>query len=181
MSERLNRRNVLRIAGASAVGGSLVTQSATGRNKRNKTNSEHSPLPPVVGNDPPQDLDDDGLYEDIDGDGQFTIFDVQAFFVNFQSEPVQNNPVAFNFSEDENPEETGVTIFDVQGLFIRLTNKDELEDVVTVGPDGEQVTLSLMHDPSDQTDPDIAAQIQDDLNRIGIDVELLETSNILKS
>ena len=56
---------------------------------------------------------------------------------------------------------------------------DELPEVETIGPDGEQVTLSLMHDPSDQTDPDIAASVQDDLSRIGINVELLESSNIL--
>ena len=57
---------------------------------------------------------------------------------------------------------------------------DELPEVETIGPDGEQVTLSLMHDPSDQTDPDIAASVQDDLSRIGINVELLESSNILQ-
>jgi outer membrane protein assembly factor BamB len=66
----------------------------------------------------PQDLDGDGLFEDIDGNGEFTIFDVQAFFTNFQSETVQSNPAAFNFTEEENPEE--VTIFDVQALFERL-------------------------------------------------------------
>jgi protocatechuate 3,4-dioxygenase beta subunit len=69
--------------------------------------------------DQPQDLNENGLYEDIDGDGEFTIFDVQAFFTNFQSETVQSNPAAFNFTEEENPEE--VTIFDVQALFQKLS------------------------------------------------------------
>jgi len=68
--------------------------------------------------DAPQDSDNDGLYEDIDGDGSFDIFDVQALFNGLDSDAVQNNPEAFNFNEDDNPEE--VTIFDVQGLFNRL-------------------------------------------------------------
>ena len=72
---------------------------------------------------PPQDLNGDGLYEDIDGDGEFTIFDVQALFNNLESPIVQSLPGAFNFNEDENP--TEVTIFDVQGLFNRLATQDE--------------------------------------------------------
>ncbi len=67
---------------------------------------------------PPGDLDGDGLYEDVDGDGSFTIFDVQAFFINFQSQTVQDNAAFFKFNEDQSDE---VTIFDVQALFNRLT------------------------------------------------------------
>ena len=66
---------------------------------------------------PPQDPDGDGRFEDIDGDESFDIFDVQALFEGLNSDPVQNNPAAFNFNDDDNPEEEGVTIFDVQGLF----------------------------------------------------------------
>jgi len=33
---------------------------------------------PVIGTDPPTDVDGDGLYEDVDGDGTFDIFDVAA-------------------------------------------------------------------------------------------------------
>ncbi|PSP19706.1 hypothetical protein BRC62_01615 [Halobacteriales archaeon QH_10_67_13] len=49
----------------------------------------------------------------------------------------------------------------------------------TFGPDGEQVTLSLMHDPGSGNQPDIAAQITDDLSQLGIEIELLETANII--
>ncbi|ERH10557.1 MAG: hypothetical protein J07HX64_02332 [halophilic archaeon J07HX64] len=59
-----------------------------------------------------------GLLNDVNGDGEFTIFDVQAFFLNFETPAVQNNPEAFNFDGDENDQ---VTIFDVQELFLRLT------------------------------------------------------------
>ncbi|ERH09699.1 MAG: hypothetical protein J07HX64_01460 [halophilic archaeon J07HX64] len=72
----------------------------------------------VGGNtDPATDTDGDGLLEDIDGDGEFTIFDVQTFFVNFQSGPVQDNPALFNFDESDDGE---IDIFDVQALFLDL-------------------------------------------------------------
>jgi outer membrane protein assembly factor BamB len=64
---------------------------------------------------PPRDLDGDGRFEDIDGNGSFDIFDVQALFNGLESDPVQNNPEAFNFNDDDNPDD--VSIFDVQRLF----------------------------------------------------------------
>ena len=77
-------------------------------------------LPPLPGfENAPQDLDNDTLYEDIDGDGEFTIFDVQALFEGLDSDSVQSHLGAFNFNDDENPQE--VTIFDVQGLFEQLS------------------------------------------------------------
>jgi hypothetical protein len=67
--------------------------------------------------DPATDTDDDGLLEDTDGDGEFTIFDVQAFFVEFQSDPVQTAPALFDF---DGSGDGAVTIFDVQALFLEL-------------------------------------------------------------
>jgi outer membrane protein assembly factor BamB len=64
---------------------------------------------------PPQDMDGDGRYENVDGDDQFDIFDVQTLFASLDSDAVQDHPAAFNFNDDEGPEQ--VTIFDVQGLF----------------------------------------------------------------
>jgi len=80
--------------------------------------------PPLPGNESqPQDLDftPDGTFEDVDGNGEFNIFDVQAFFINFNSGPVQDNAGAFKFSDPdaENPGE--VNIFDVQSLFLALS------------------------------------------------------------
>lgn len=75
--------------------------------------------PPLPGYaNPPQDLDGDGLYEDVNGDGQFDIFDVQALFETHTSGVVQDHPWAFNFSEEDDPD--GVSIVDVQALFDRL-------------------------------------------------------------
>jgi hypothetical protein len=59
----------------------------------------------------------DGLLDDVTGDGEFNIFDVQSFFTNFQTPVVQNNPEAFNFDGSADGE---VNIFDVQALFLTL-------------------------------------------------------------
>jgi PKD repeat protein len=62
-----------------------------------------------------KDPDNDGVYEDINGDGGVDVFDVQALYTNLDTDTVQNYPEAFNFAGDDNP--TEVTIFDVQALF----------------------------------------------------------------
>lgn len=61
--------------------------------------------------EPATDLDGDGLYEDIDGDGELTIFDVQALF-DERSNIASENVEFFDF--DDNGE---LDIFDVQALF----------------------------------------------------------------
>ncbi|PSP20636.1 hypothetical protein BRC61_07000 [Halobacteriales archaeon QH_10_65_19] len=63
---------------------------------------------------PPQDLDSDGLYEDVNGDGEFTIADVQLFFQHRNADVVQDNPESFNFDGEEPAD---VSISDVQALF----------------------------------------------------------------
>ena len=68
--------------------------------------------PPVVGVDPPQDLDGDGLYRDLNGDGQLTVADVQIFFQQRDSDVVQDNVDAFDFRTDG-----ALSIGDVQLLF----------------------------------------------------------------
>ncbi|PSP22234.1 hypothetical protein BRC61_05155 [Halobacteriales archaeon QH_10_65_19] len=79
------------------------------------TVSEEAGPPALPGqDDPPQDIDGDSLYEDIDGNDEFTIGDVQIFFQNRDSDVVQNNPEAFNFDEREPP---GISVGDVQALF----------------------------------------------------------------
>lgn len=72
-------------------------------------------LPPITGDDPPQDLWGDGEYEDIDGSGAFDIFDVQILFSNIDSPAVTEHSWAYTFQDG--PE---VNIFDVQTLFSKL-------------------------------------------------------------
>ncbi|WP_276253313.1 hypothetical protein [Halomontanus rarus] len=72
--------------------------------------------PTVVGSDPPQDLDGDGLYEDVTGDGTFTAADVHALYENLDSDAVAENPAAFDFSGIG----SDVSIADVQALWNRL-------------------------------------------------------------
>lgn len=77
--------------------------------------------PAVVGTSRPQDLNGDGLFEDIDGSGEADIFDVQALYNNLDTAAVQENAESYNFSGDD-PNE--VTVFDVQALFNRIQNMD---------------------------------------------------------
>ncbi|WP_053949076.1 outer membrane protein assembly factor BamB family protein [Halolamina sediminis] len=64
---------------------------------------------------PARDLDEDGLYEDVNGDGAFTVIDVQALFANLDSDVVQNNVSKFDFNGDGE-----VDIADIQALYARL-------------------------------------------------------------
>jgi len=64
-----------------------------------------------------KDLDGDGYHEDVDGDGEFSIADVQVLFNYLESDEVQNNADLFNFDGEEPAD---VTIGDVQVLFQML-------------------------------------------------------------
>jgi PKD repeat protein len=70
---------------------------------------------PVVGDDAPTDPDGDGLFEDVNGDGNATGTDVTALFTNIGSPAVQDNPSAFDFNGDGQ-----VTGSDVTALFTEL-------------------------------------------------------------
>ena len=61
--------------------------------------------------DPPQDNDDDGLFEDITGSGDVGVGDTQALFNNLDSEAVQNNAGSFDFNSATPSDQ--VTILDV--------------------------------------------------------------------
>lgn len=74
--------------------------------------------PPVVGTDPPTSVGADTLYDDITGNGDLTIADVQSLFATLDSDVVQEHAPAFNFSGTD---PRRVTIFDVQALFGRLS------------------------------------------------------------
>ncbi|MBX0324347.1 hypothetical protein EGH21_15055 [Halomicroarcula sp. F13] len=63
----------------------------------------------------PTDPDGDGLYEDVNGDGEFDIVDVQALFANLEGDTVQNNAANFDFNGDGT-----VDVVDVQKLFTEV-------------------------------------------------------------
>lgn len=78
--------------------------------------------PPLPGQENhPVDTNDDGLFEAVRGEAEFTINDVQTLFAHLDSYEVQDNASFYNFSGTD-PEE--VTIFDVQSQFLRLQNGD---------------------------------------------------------
>ena len=103
--------------------------------------------PPLPGQDnPPQDLNGDGLYRDVNGDDQFTIADVQVFFIHRDSDVVQDNAECFNFDETDPP---AVSIGDVQALFLDFTN----------GVDGINADRIRNDSLGNLGDPDSAADI----------------------
>jgi len=75
-------------------------------------------LPPV-GEAPPQDLNGDGLYRDVDGDGEFTVSDIQTLFENLDTDAVQERSEQFNFTGSNSGQ---VTVGDVQALFFDLSD-----------------------------------------------------------
>lgn len=80
---------------------------------------ELTPVVPPLGDglNPPRDRDGDGLFEDVTGDGELGIQDVQALFDNLSNPDVQENAAKFNFSGTDG---SRVTVFDVQALFNRI-------------------------------------------------------------
>jgi len=75
--------------------------------------------PPITGDKPPQDTDDDGLYEDLNGDGTFDIVDVQAMLQNYERfQPdgdLEEHAAAVDFNQDGD-----INIVDVQKLLLEL-------------------------------------------------------------
>ncbi|MGB9956581.1 dockerin type I domain-containing protein [Haloferax prahovense] len=73
-------------------------------------------LEPVGASDAaPTDPDGDGTFEDINGDGNVTISDVQAMFANRNSPAITDNADEFDFSGNGE-----VNIVDVQRLFVEI-------------------------------------------------------------
>jgi PKD repeat protein len=80
--------------------------------------------PPLPGGEgEPQDVDGDGLHEDVTGSGQLGITDVQFLFDNLGTPELNENAQFFKFGnpDAENPER--VDIFDVQGLFTKFAEQ----------------------------------------------------------
>lgn len=83
-----------------------------------RVNVSNQTPPPINGySNPPTDPDNDGEYEDVNGDGAFTIVDIQALFTNYRGDVIQAYPELFDYND------TGdVSIVDVQKLFKELSS-----------------------------------------------------------
>lgn len=74
--------------------------------------------PDVTGDgNPARDTTGDGNLDDIDGDGSFTILDVQALFSALHDPVVQDHPALFEFAGGPSD---SVSIFDVQALYASI-------------------------------------------------------------
>ena len=65
--------------------------------RSNRTTAASDGPPPVAGTTPPTDPDDDGQYEDVDGDGTVNVIDVAVLLRNLDAAVVQRNAAAFDF------------------------------------------------------------------------------------
>jgi hypothetical protein len=75
------------------------------------------------GNITPRDIDLDGFYEDVNGDGRFNILDIQFLFNRIGSDWINKRPYLFKFSNQTGyPAE--VNVLDVQALFNELSEKE---------------------------------------------------------
>ncbi|MGB9956582.1 PKD domain-containing protein [Haloferax prahovense] len=68
--------------------------------------------PAIVADRLPTDVDNDGVYEDINGDGNVSVSDVQAMFANRDDDALRQQRGAFDFTGDGD-----INIVDVQRLF----------------------------------------------------------------
>ncbi|WP_280536831.1 surface glycoprotein [Halopenitus sp. POP-27] len=81
------------------------------------TDGETGDVPPVSGDSPPTNLDDDAQLEDVNGNSQFDIGDVQALYDAQDSDAVQNNVESFDFNDNQ-----GIDIGDIQALYNEYQN-----------------------------------------------------------
>jgi hypothetical protein len=70
----------------------------------------------------PKDLDCDGNYDDLDGDGELTIMDVQTLFDHRNDEQLESNAQLYDFADTGDDR---ISIFDVQALFAMLKDGED--------------------------------------------------------
>jgi len=70
---------------------------------------------PLIKGVQPNDLDQDGLYEDVDGSGEFNFGDIIFFFQHFDKDEIANYPEFYDYNGDGQ-----VNFGDVIGLFMML-------------------------------------------------------------
>lgn len=92
---------------------------------------------------PPQDLDGDGLYEDINGDGRLTPEDVSLFALDINSEAIQTHEESFDFNEDGK-----IGLEDVQALAALAEKASPMLTSLRLeqgrGETGKEVALELL-------------------------------------
>jgi len=79
-------------------GGELVFEMGSEPNEEWGAGMENAPPSDI--RSPPTDLDGDGLWEDVDGDGELTRDDAEELFDSFNDPVVQNNPERFDFNDN---------------------------------------------------------------------------------
>ncbi|MFB6162863.1 MAG: RICIN domain-containing protein [Halococcoides sp.] len=112
--EAVHSGKVLDVEGGSIEAGATVHQwvDRSGDNQRWEFVAVEADQPPTLGEAEPTDPDDDGLYEDVSGDGTVNFPDVNLLFQNSDTAAVQDNATYFDFESGD-----GITLQDVMALF----------------------------------------------------------------
>lgn len=100
--ENVGSGQVLDVFEAATEDGAEVVQwpDSGGENQRwlfEPVDGEHGPPPIGDSENPPKDLNGDGMYRDVDGTGSLGSTDVVTFFEHFEDPAVTGNPEAFDF------------------------------------------------------------------------------------
>ena len=103
--------------GVPTAAGDFGTFELTLSTQDNQTTTTTEVQLPTLVAGPPLDGNDDGRYENVRGDNEFNILDVQELFNRLGSPAVESNAEAFDFFQDTTDE---VNILDVQELFDEL-------------------------------------------------------------
>ena len=135
-SKRFTVMYNLQASGASISDSFQVETSVDGENPDSRRDSED---PERIGDasNYPRDPDNDGLYEDVNGDGELRVSDSELLFYNIESAPTEY----FDFNEDGN-----MNVADAQVLY-NLISDEPRENSITVQTDniqtGDDVNIQI--------------------------------------
>jgi hypothetical protein len=105
---------------------SLGTETGFDYNVTGATTAQLTTTPPAVRSDytgPPTDVDDDGQFEDVNGNGNFTMVDIQAFYASRERAAIQSYPASYNYNSIGD-----VDIVDVQRLYYELQQREQASE-----------------------------------------------------
>ncbi|WP_225334163.1 dockerin type I domain-containing protein [Halomicrobium urmianum] len=149
-------------AGALATAGNDAKVGNDGGDVGSVGNDGPAVTPPdaVVGSQRPTDPDGDGLYEDVNGDGDVNVVDSQALLAHLDDPAVVDHAGTYDFTGDGR---TGAS--DVQWLYVRAVGPDD-EDADGDGLDNErEVALGTNAFSNDTDDDGISDWVETDGGR----------------
>jgi len=142
--------------------------------------------PPAVIDSPPKDLDEDGLYEDIRGDGELDILDVQGLFTNLDNGVIKNYTPLYNFQKTDSE----INILDVQALFNELDGGNQpapanfqvsIDSTNSPVTEGENLTVNVTIENTGDEDGTQSVTVEgDSLGEVSKDISVASGTSTVK-